>query len=186
MTPVLALPFPRGTTFQQGLSLTPTDTSFQDLEGKIFESHDTVHGTGRMIKLRVVKNDTGAVITVARRFVTFSTTSAYDYGSRVSGFSGAGNVCKPIDDKYAVGFEIPDDDLFYVVEEGPCNVLTEASAVALTGTGNVVASDASGYVNGTPCNQATEYAAGVIGPAATSTATAVVVNVEAGLHRIGT
>lgn len=185
MTPQNALPFPRGTTFQQGLSMSPGDQTFKDMEGKIFFHHDSVHKTGQMIKLRCVKNDTGAAITVKRGFMMFSTTDAYDFGNRVTSYATAGAVCKPLDDAYTVGFSIPDDDLFWLVEEGPCGVLTEASAISLS-AGNVVASDASGLVNGTPCAQASEYAAGSIGPAAVTISTEIVVYVTAGLSRIGT
>jgi len=179
------LPFPRGSTASDAGLVSLDDSTFSELEGKIFEVPDTVHGTGQPILLRAVKNDSGAAITVARKFMRFA-LAALDFGRRVAGFvNAAGAVCKPLDDAYTVGFSIPDDDIFYVVEAGKCNVLTEASAVALD-AGSVVASDASGFVNGAPCAQASEYAAGKIGPAAYATATAVVVEVQAGLRQIGT
>lgn len=184
MTPVSALPFPRGDTMSQGGAMTLSDTSYQDLEGKIFWSHDAKHNTGRGIKLRVVKNDTGGDITVTQRFMGFS-LGANDFGARAAEVSAAGEVCKPIDDMYAIGFTIPDDDLFYVIEEGPCYVLTETSTVALD-AGNVVATDSTGFVNGTPCVQASEYAAGSIGPQAVTAATAIIVYIDAGLSQIGT
>jgi len=186
MSPKNALPFPRGGTASDWGQVTLDDTTYDHLEGKIFEVPDTVHGTGQLVKLRAVKNDSGSAITVARAFMGFSKTSAHDFGRRCNGTAAAGAPCKPMDDAYTVGQSIPDDDIFFVVEEGPCYVKTEASAVALTGTGNVVASDASGLVNGTPCAQATEYAAGTIDAAAITVDTDIVVRIEAGLHRIGT
>lgn len=179
------LPFPRGQTASDSGLVDLDDSTFSDLEGKIFEVPDTEHGTGEAILLRAVKNDSGSDITVARKFMRFA-INALDFGRRVAGVvNAAGAVCKPVDDAYAVGFVILDDDIFYVVERGKCGVLTESSAVALD-AGAVVASDSSGFVNGTPCAQATEYAAGKIGPAAYATATEVVVDVQAGLGQIGT
>jgi len=186
MTPVTALPFPRGGTMSDWGQITGSDTMWHQLEGKIVKVVDTLHGTGQEMLLRIVKNDSGGALTVARKFMGFSVTDAGDFGRRSSGFAGAGKVCKPLDDAYTVGQVIPQYDLFYVVEEGPCYVKTEASAVALTGTGNVVASDASGFVNGTPCAQASEYAAGVINAAAITVATDIMVQISRGLNPIGT
>ncbi len=147
MTPVNALPFPRGETMSQGAPITLTDAAYKDLEGKIFDVQDSKHGTGKPVRLRIVKNDSGGDLTVARTFMGFSTTSDYDYGSRSSGLAGAGAPCKPMDDMYVVGFTIPDDDLFYVVESGPCYVNTAAASVDLP-AGTVVASAANGVILG--------------------------------------
>lgn len=145
-----ALPFPRGQTMGDGV-LTLTDTYRKSLEGRIFTVPDTEHGTGMEIKLRVVKNDTGAAITAARNLCEFDGTDALDFGRRVTSFgnnlSGQGVVCKPLDDAYTVGQSIPDDDLFYVVEEGYCTIVTEGGAVSLP-VGTAVAANATGTLDG--------------------------------------
>ncbi len=186
MSPRTALPFPRGGTAGDfGNEVTLSDTTFSHLEGRIYEVPDTKHGTGQNILLRAVKNDTGSAIVVARKFMGFSTTSDYDFGRRSSGFAGAGAVCKPLDDAYAIAVSIPKWDVFYVIERGPADVQTETAGVDLP-AGSVVASDASGLVNGTACAQATEYSAGAIGPAAAAVDTVISVQVDAGLKQIGT
>ena len=114
-----SLPFPRGRTFYDAnTDVTLSDTLYSHLEGQIFEVEDTEHGTGEKVLLRVVKNDTGAAITVARKFCEFSVTSSADWGLRVGTFPAdtAGAVCKPIDDAYTAGDTIDQYDLFYVVE----------------------------------------------------------------------
>ena len=186
MSPDNALPFPRGGTMSDFGQVTPTDTMYSHIEGRIYRVPDTVHGTGEVVYLRAVKNDSGADITSARVFTGLSTPSDYDFGRRCSGVVGsAGAVCKPMDDKYPVGTVIPDDDIFWVVEAGPCGVLTEVTAVNLA-AGGAVASDASGFINGVTCAQATEFCVGNINAATVATATETVVQVEKGLKQIGT
>jgi len=180
-----ALPFDRGCTASNWGQITPDDSTWSQLEGKIVKVLDTVHGTGGDTLLRIVKNDSGADITVARKFMGFSTASDYDYGRRVSGFAGAGAPCKPLDDAYNVGDVIPDDDLFYVIEEGYATVKTEASAVDLP-AGAAVVSDASGFVDGVMAAYGSGFAAGMIGPATTTTESDIAVCVFAGLQRPGT
>jgi hypothetical protein len=127
-----------------------------------------------------VKNDSGAAITSARKFYKFATTDALDFGRRIADVNdSAGGVCKPMDDAYVVGTSIADDDLFYVVEAGPCYVNTEASSVSLSAGGAVV-SDASGLVDGA-APAAGNYICGRIDADCTTTSTAVVIHVEAGL-----
>jgi len=118
------LPFPRGSTFGDGhCTLSDTIPGRTDLEGRIFYAQDTIHGTGRMVGLRVVKNDAGRAITCTTKFMRFSTATIEDFGGRVDSFAvtaGKGGS-KPMDDAYVnEGLAtIPDDDLFYVVESGP-------------------------------------------------------------------
>lgn len=128
-----ALPFPRGNTFNDappsGGLVTLGDTGLSEYEGKIYEVPDTVHGTGRPVLLMIVKNDTGAAITVARKFCKFSAATALDWGRRIGTFPNntAGGVCVPLDDAYTVGKSIADDDLFYVLLYGPCSIVTPSA-----------------------------------------------------------
>lgn len=177
------LPFPRGETFNAFALLTMGDTKHSDLEGRIYEVDDSMHGTGRTVLLRVVKNDTGGAITVARKFAEFS-AGVLDFGRRIGTFpcDTAGAIVKPVDDAYTVGASIPDDDLFYVVESGPCSVLTNDDTLALT-AGDGVATDNEGLVSDDPA-AAGEFVAGQSDITTTSaTAITLVVHVNAGLAK---
>jgi meiotically up-regulated gene 157 (Mug157) protein len=127
-----------------------------------------------------VKNDTGSAITAANKFCEFSTTSARDFGGRVGTFPAdtAGAVVKPLDDAYAAGYSIPANDMFYVVEDGLCDVLAEAT-YNLT-AGDPVATDAAGLVNGAQA-AAGEYIVGRIDVSGTTGSVNVLVHVAAGL-----
>lgn len=186
MSPNHALPFPRGGTASDFGQITGSDTMWSHLEGRVYKVPDTQHGTGQDVYLRAVKNDSASVLTVARKFCRWSLTSDYDFGRRVAGYvNSAGLSCKPIDDAYAAGLEIPAYDIFYVIEGGPCLVQTEATAVDLE-AGDAVASDASGLINGDPCAQATEYAVGTVYSDCTTAGALVAIHVYKGLKQIGT
>lgn len=136
------LPFPRGQTWADG-QVTPTASSAADLLGKVYEVPDTVHDTGLMVKVRVVKNDSTA-ITVARKVVAYG-TATNDFGRFANGFvAAAGGFGKPLDDAYTVGASIPANDLFYVVENGPCDVLSTVAASGSVSAGEEVSCGATG------------------------------------------
>jgi hypothetical protein len=103
------------------------DTTLQEFEGRVFEVPDTVHNTGINTRLVILHNDTGAAITVARKFGEFSAATALDFGRRIGTFPAntEGAVCVPLDDAYTVGNTIADNDLFYGVVYGWCSVATE-------------------------------------------------------------
>jgi hypothetical protein len=157
------LPFPRGSTFSDkgGNGIALDDNTYSHLEGQIFETEDTVHGTGTKVKLRVVKNDTGNDITVAKKFCKFS-TDALDFGRRIGKFpaNAAGAIVKPLDDAYVDSTTIPEDDLFYVVEAGPCEVLPEAT-ITTAAAGKACCTDKDGLVDGAVCPEGS-YAVGVL------------------------
>jgi hypothetical protein len=163
--------------------LTLTDTYRSSLEGRVFTVPDTVHNTGLEIKLRVVKNDTGAAITAARNLCEFDGPDSLDFGRRVTSFgnaiSGQGVVCKPLDDAYTVGQSIPDDDLFYVIEEGFGTVLTESGAVSLP-AGTAVAANATGTLDGARA-AAGQYVIGTMVETILTASTNAKIYVNAGL-----
>lgn len=174
------LPFPRGSTLNEDGLLTLTGTEFAALEGTIYEVPDTVHNTGRTVLLRLVRNGSGNAITVARKGIEFSTAASKDWGGVAAGICNtAGAVGKPIDDAYTVGKSIADDDYFYVVEAGPCYIVTEASSVNLA-AGASVAFDNTGAVNGAAATEA-EFIVGVLDAASTDESTNVLVWVEPGI-----
>lgn len=178
------LPFPRGSTWNQGggngltLSATLPPAS---LEGTIYEVPDTVHKLGGVVKLRCVRNDTGSAITVANDLAEITCATAGDFGRKVDTFpcNTAGAVCKPLDDAYTIS-TIAANDLFYVVEAGPCNVRAEASSVSLS-AGDAVASDSSGRINGAAAAEA-EYIVGVADAACTTANAEVRIHVIEGLR----
>jgi hypothetical protein len=174
------LPFPRGSTLNEDGLLTLTGTEFAALEGTIYEVPDTVHGTGRTVLLRLVRNGNASAITVARKGVEFSVAATTNWGGVAAGICDtAGAVGKPIDDAYATGKSIAANDYFYVVEAGPCYIVSEASSVNLA-AGAAVALDNTGAANGAAATE-TEFIVGVADAASTSTATNLLVWVEPGI-----
>lgn len=158
-----ALPFPRGQTLSDGGEITLGDAGFSELEGRVFEYPDNIHGTGTITRLKIVKNDTGSAITVARKFGEFSVTDTGDFGRRIGTFpcNTAGAIVLPLDDAYPVGMSIPDDDLFYVVYEGFCDVLTGASITNLA-AGMSVSSDNAGLINNAAAVAAGSFVVGTL------------------------
>jgi len=139
------LPFERGKTFADGNSSVIGSGKNEQLLGKKYTVPDTQHGFGEDVVLRVVMwNDATAHTTTAR-----SKGMALN-GSGTTGTAGAkctavvaakGGVGKPIDDAYAAGVVIPQYDLFYVVEEGRCDVDTGTTGALTAGTAVAFASD---------------------------------------------
>ena len=130
------------------------------------------------VVLIAVKNDTGAAITVARKFCKFSASTNEDFPGRIGTFPNntAGGLCLPLDDAYTVGTSIPDDDIFWCVLRGPVKVLTGASVTNLAAN-LAVASDNAGLIANTSGGAAAgEYVVGTLLPAASysaSTATLI-------------
>lgn len=171
------LPFPRGKTACDGV-INPSPDMFLNLAGRIFQVTDTVHGTGQVVLLRCVQLTNN--ITAARKFMKFSTSSPLDFGRRVSGFNNAqGGPVKPLDDAYPVGATLLANDYVYVVEKGPCFVLTETSSVDLA-AGAAVVSDNTGRVDGA-APATGDCIVGRIDAGCNTTNTTVRIHVEAGL-----
>ena len=122
------LPFERGGTFGGASGMTLSGVSIEKLVGATFVVPDDVHETGAQVTLRLVKNDSGSAITFNNQIVRFGTDSK-DFGRYVDGTTNVnGMIGLPIDDAYAASYSIPDNDYFYVVQQGPCDVLSAASA----------------------------------------------------------
>ena len=163
------LPFPRGYTAADGV-VTPDDSWKSELEGQVFWTEDTEHGTGYLIGLMVVKNDTGAAITIARRFCEFSITDSLDFRRRIGTFPAntEGAVAVPLDDAYTVGNTIADDDLFYVLVSGPCSV--ETGGVGNFVAGMSVMTSALGKIRDLAAVPAGDFVIGTLDTAASYTA----------------
>lgn len=179
---IRALPFPRGSTFgDRGVkTMTAAIARAVNLAGRVYEVEDSVHGTGKLVNLRVVQNETGADITVARTLYKFSSASAEYFGREINFRSGIGNVCKPLDDKYTVGETIPEHDLFYVLESGPCGILTSSDGLVNLQAGWAVSSDDEGRL-GIAKSAAGYFVVGTLQETTVANNTEVVVDVKEGL-----
>jgi hypothetical protein len=167
------LPFPRGKCSTDGIQLAnPTGSSSRltgisatplfgvdsgttfsniyrpDFAGFIGNCRDTKNGSNVIMKLRAVQNATGAAITVARKGIAFDITKGRFAICASSLTPTAGHISRPIDDMYAVGYSIPAGDWFWVVEEGPCEVLVTNGSTVNQGN------EASVYSDGTFKNSA--------------------------------
>jgi hypothetical protein len=172
------LPFSRGDVADLS-ELSWDSTVLDELVGKKYWVEDTQHSTGELVCLRAVRAE--SELTVVRKFVAWG-TDAKDFGRTVSGFDPtAGTPTKPIDDAYTAGDTIPANSIFFVVESGPCNVVTESSSVNLSAH-DAVAADSAGCVNGAAA-AAGETPVGVIDAASTDTDTNVLVHVYPGLQK---
>jgi len=175
------IPCARGYTLgDTGLTgLTLDATSYLGQCGVPFQVLDTVHGTGRLVTLMPVKNESGGALTVARRFLKFA-TSALNFGRVSAGYNdAAGGIVVAMDDAYTVGQSIAEHDVFLVVLAGPVYVNTGATGVSLA-QGVAVSSDASGYVQAAT-STAGQFVAGTLDAATTAEATAVVVHMAGNL-----
>jgi hypothetical protein len=180
------LPFPRGSTYSdKSLVSTAADigSSYPGMQyaGQIYTVPDTVHKKHPFVRLRVVHNHTTA-LTVARKCVEF-TTGAGESGRYITAITnGQGDLGKPIDDAYTVGFVIAKNDMFYVVDEGPCDVLVTASQTdaAAMSLGLVVTPDANGVLDATAA-AAGDFQLGVLDEDPLTASTAYRVYVKSGL-----
>jgi hypothetical protein len=184
MTISKALPFPRGETYSQGRTALLDANFGSHLIGKLFYSADTEHSTNEGVVLRVVKLEAAVTIpgTAAaplHKLYAFGTT-AKDFGRTLTGaLAAAGVICKPLDDAYAGAQVLPQYDLAYVIDEGPCNITTGATAVSLAQHA-AVSSDAVGCV-AADATTSGQYVVGVIDEASTAESTEVLVHVVGGL-----
>jgi len=175
------LPFARGSTMtDNSAEITQDDSTYSDLEGRLYVVPDTENATGEPVVLRCVKNDTGGEITATHDFYRYS-TGAKDWGRRIAGVcNAAGMVGKPMDDAFTVGGTIEKFGLFYLVESGPCTLRPESSAVNLA-AGDPVATDSSGRANGAAA-AAGEAVLATIDQACTATDTEVLFHIRGDVH----
>lgn len=114
------LPFQRGFTFYNGGTIDSGNLGGVNYEGKEYRTEDTIYGTGQYVTLRVVRNS-GSFNLLPKRMVSFDT--AY-VGCRCNGYTTANYAPGvPVDELLPAAGVVP-NDLFYVIMEGPCAVLT--------------------------------------------------------------
>lgn len=175
------LPFPRGRTYSQFGAPTMTATLGKEWEGREFEVDDAQHGTGATVVLRIVRNTTGGAITPANQLFTFD-GDAKDFGRQVDAVTNTiGDLCVPIDDAYSAAPTIVENDLFFVVMRGPCNIMSGAAGMAINAR-DAVTSDAVGALE---INKAAagEFVIGTADAAITAEDTASLIWVDIALRK---
>jgi hypothetical protein len=127
-------PFQRGHTFYDGETIDANNLGGENLEGKewVFEDVNPTTGiarTGRPVTCRCVRNDSGIAL-YAKQLVLWNTTTAGEFSKSVDGTARvAYDNCVPVDE-YLPSAGVPDNDLFWVVVDGPAVVQGEEAAVA--------------------------------------------------------
>lgn len=127
------LPFPRGSTYQDGglltLTASPTDavkdhSHGAGIVGRLFETTDSA---GRPLVLRVVRANLD-LANVRGKTVSYL---AGKIGIEVDAYCDSnGEICSIMDDAYTATFDISAHDLFYVVEQGHVLALAESGVNA--------------------------------------------------------
>jgi hypothetical protein len=124
-------PFPRGSTWYNGGTIDSNNLGGENLEGTIWEFEDLdLSATGakslrsnKPVKCMIVRNKAGAALLKA--------TSGATFLAQVDGYADttAESPTFPVDEWLAAA-GVPDNDLFYVVIEGPATVMTPLTADA--------------------------------------------------------
>jgi hypothetical protein len=133
--------FERGKTYFDGATIAAADvTATNHLLGKEWAFEDLEYGspptlesrTGHRVVVRLVRNISGGAL-LPKRLVTLAdpATSGYTvYGAEVDGYANvSAEHCYPVDE-FLPAAGVADDDLFYIVVEGPAMVLSSLSGDA--------------------------------------------------------
>ena len=195
-------PFARGETFYNGETIDTNNLGGLNLEGAewVFEDVHATTGvarTGRPVRCRVVRNSSGAAM-LPKRLAKFE-AGALEFGSRCDGYAiaSAANTPEagyPIDE-YLPAAGVPTNDLFWIVIEGPAEVITSIAdmaadlsiggwAVAVTAAtsqattaGRIIPQLLTGATAPLASNVQNRVGRALSGAITTSTATAVVLDV---------
>lgn len=122
-----AAPFARGETYYNGGPIDANDLGGPNLEGKeyVFEVNapDDPSGadpSGRLVRVRVVRNVSGVNLKPAR-IAVFKAADPYE--CQVDGYAFAvGDRPAGVIDEFLPTAGVPNNDLFYIVVEGPTKV----------------------------------------------------------------
>lgn len=154
------LPFERGKTFSDGNSNVISATKNLQLLGKTYVVPDTVHGSGRDVTLRVMMW-TGSAITASTHTIYNVDTTAGYFASRITAEGSASTaIAMPMDDAMATGTAIPQYDLVYCVQEGPCDIEHDGDSTLTLGA--AVTHGASGRVLTDNIPAAGEFRIGIL------------------------
>lgn len=175
-------PFARGETYFNGSVIdisNLSDLGGLSYEGREYEVEDSQHGSGSVVRLRVVRNMNATAVTGGQTLLHDSTAGKWN--CRVNGLSTALADPVLVADELQLSSGVPQYDLFYVVVDGPVKLNQPASvAAALTIGDRVVSKGDTGSVIKADFSGATSVLAGqifnqigtVIGGLAGSTTTA--------------
>ena len=142
------LPFRRGSVYSDGSTLTMSATVAESILGRIYKTTDS---DGKDLYLRAVRAD-AALTNIGGHCVEY--TAGYT-GTNVAGIADtAGAIGSAVDDAYASTFDVAQYDIFYVVEEGYCELFAESDVAAgdpvmLYSNGHVASTTAGSYSLGT-------------------------------------
>lgn len=121
------LPFPRGETLHDGDTTVLSSSIDSGFAGRTYTVKDNLHGTGMPVVLRCVQYVGSGDLTGAQKGVSFNAATG-GFLAKVDGYAdAAGEVSKPLDPSYN-GKTIKQYDYCYVVDEGPCTILSSATA----------------------------------------------------------
>lgn len=115
------MPFARGATFG-----TTDSTIGTHLEGREFLHQDKTYGTGRWVRVRVVRN--AATIALAPKRALNLKSAAGVAGGQVNGYAGTQAQYTLIADEFLPSGGAAVGDLFYAVVDGPTLALTPRDA----------------------------------------------------------
>lgn len=138
-------PFARGETFYQGRTIDTNDLGGLQHEGKVWEFEDidlsvgTVGAkparTNRTVKCLCVRNVSGIAL-LPKRLVVFQTagTDGRYAAGRVAGYTSVTNQRGYPVDEWLPAAGVPNNDLFWIVIEGPSLCITDLAP----GAGNLI------------------------------------------------
>lgn len=127
------LPFEQGATFYNGGTIDSNNLGGTNLEGMEFVVEDFspstgVVRTGMYRRLRIVRNVSGVAL-LPKMLVRFDTTAG-KVGTRVIGYARTTAAEGYPVDEYLPTAGCPNNDLCYIVIEGPATVITQKAAGA--------------------------------------------------------
>jgi len=128
-------PFGRGETWYGGTTPTATNLGGGHLLGKewVFEDQSPTavqSRTGAFVRCRAVRNTSGIAL-APKRLGVFSVVAG-EYGMNVTGYaSTTAQECYPIDEYLPSGGAV-DDDIFWIIIEGPAVITNGQTAGATT------------------------------------------------------
>jgi hypothetical protein len=156
------MPFDRGASYD----CQNDETAAVHLEGREFIHQDQTYGTGMNVKVRIVRNRSGATLT-GRRAVSYNTVAG-KVDVEVSGYATVAGARAHVVDDMLTG-SVADKNLFYVVVEGPCLAKTDLAG----GVNNLVVQ--GDYLHTITAATTGATTAGRLGPASFAGTTAAFV-----------
>lgn len=121
-------PWELGQSFYNGGQIDTNNLGGPQLEGKEYMFEDRFYGTGNPIRVKVVRNVSGAGVNIRPGYLV--TFKAGFYGQRVDGLAMVDGASSFPSDPNLPAAGVPNNDLFYIIIEGPTLVKTSLSGGA--------------------------------------------------------